>query len=43
MIDNREKEGTGAMERLNFEFGRNRAYFLHCDVTRSADFNGSYE
>ncbi|KAL2718742.1 15-hydroxyprostaglandin dehydrogenase NAD(+)-like [Vespula squamosa] len=41
MIDNREKEGTEAMDILNFEFGRNRAIFLLCDVTRSTDFNGS--
>ncbi|XP_047361819.1 uncharacterized protein LOC124953862 [Vespa velutina] len=43
MIDNREEEGKGAMERLNFEFGRNRAIFLPCDVTRSTDFNITFK
>ncbi|XP_015173889.1 PREDICTED: peroxisomal hydratase-dehydrogenase-epimerase-like [Polistes dominula] len=39
MIDSRDKEGTTARDKLNFEFGKNRAIFLHCDVTRNTDFN----
>lgn len=43
MIDKREKEGKEAAEKLNLEFGRNRAVFLPCDVTRSGDFNATFK
>ncbi|KAI4494059.1 hypothetical protein M0802_009326 [Mischocyttarus mexicanus] len=43
MIDNRDKEGITAIEKLNFEFGKNRAIFLHCDVTRNTDLNVTFK
>lgn len=42
LIDLRQSIGEEAAEKLNQEFGRKRAVFLHCDVTNNTEYDGKY-
>ena len=41
-MDQDEKLGSSKVEKLNEEFGRNRAIFVICDVTKGSEFDGLY-
>ncbi|XP_066583832.1 uncharacterized protein [Prorops nasuta] len=43
MLDNEAKAGEDAMERLNAEFGKNRALFMQCDVTNNSQFDETFK
>ncbi|XP_076174697.1 15-hydroxyprostaglandin dehydrogenase [NAD(+)]-like [Ptiloglossa arizonensis] len=43
MIDIRETAGMQAMDALNAEFGRNRAIFFRCDVTKNSEFDETFK
>lgn len=42
MLDAQETAGELAAQKLNLEFGKNRALFMKCDVSRSSEFDGPY-
>lgn len=42
MLDLDESIGKAQAEKLNEEFGRNRATFAKCDVTKGSEFDGEY-
>lgn len=42
MLDMNETIGISQADRLNDEFGRNRATFTKCDVTKGSEFDGEY-
>lgn len=40
LVDIQETEGEAIAEKLNSEFGKKRAIFLPCDVTKNSEFDG---
>ncbi|XP_033219508.1 15-hydroxyprostaglandin dehydrogenase [NAD(+)]-like [Belonocnema kinseyi] len=43
LVDIQETEGKAIAEKLNSEFGKKRAIFLHCDVTKNSEFDATFK
>lgn len=43
MVDILDSDGQAACDNLNFEFGKNRAFFVHCDVTKGVEFEATFK